>query len=390
MASLLQRLGQGLGQGLQMAGKIGLEEQREKRLAAIRENAAQTAAARADKRDVKLRKWSQADAQTAGIAQGQRDISLRELKLQDDQIASDRLDARSQTKITSQETIAANKLAAQDKRDASKLEDPYADEINAAEDKQFGIDAVKAQNKWEFGSETDFDTFGGNKERAAVFAESAQALARKNGTLEEFKAEFAAKDWGYIQELAREKQGKQPEKTAAAPPVKQQAQDNYTLEQIFNDVGRSGKAVNKTTIANGILKDPKFTDKVKREAKAFLKGDKKPVPKTTIKPKADKFTDKENWWLEPNLPVDAAEQMTPKQWDDRVRNINTEQAKAKTVKAKAKTVKAESKAKALEEVDTLFDTLSRSDQQKWLRANYQYLTIGQRKELNARRKKNDI
>lgn len=104
------------------------------------------------------------------------------------------------------------------------------------------------------------------------------------------------------------------------------------------------------------------------------------------KPKAPEFTEQPDWWLKPDLPIDAAKKMTPEQWQQRTRGILSEQETAESERKSTERQKQEDLAKARviarQEANTVFPTLTGDERRDWLIKNYQHFTLEERKQLN--------
>lgn len=252
MPSLFQRLGQGLGQGLQMAGKMGLEEAREKRLAAIREKAAGTA--RGEDRTFRTSEREASQEFQLKLAGAKSDDKPDKVKFKDID------DMTGKTVITYEsgkreeydpETDITTTLG------AGKGE---LTEESKNEDTEWGEKMANREAGFFSGDTSDFPIFK-DETKAAEAATQFRSNARKSGKLDEFDTEFVKKGWSYIQELA----GGTTEKTPAKKADKKTSGD---LMKIFKDFENKDY----DAIANQIVNDPNAPEGLKQEARDYLKG----------------------------------------------------------------------------------------------------------------------
>ncbi len=253
MPSLLQRLGQGLGQGLQIAGQMGLEEQREKRLAKIREQAASSA-----------RKEDQAfrtSEREAGQAFQKEMATLKGAST----AKPDKVKSETTDEMTGRSTItfeSGKQLDYDPETDAYTTRGKGTGTVSEAskgEDIAWGEKMANREAGLLSGDEADFPYFK-DETKAAEAAAQFRSNARTAGTLEEFDTEFAKRGWSYIQELAG------GDTTTATKPADKSVGDS--LMAIFKDFDKKDY----DGIANQIINDAGAPESLKREARDYLKG----------------------------------------------------------------------------------------------------------------------
>ncbi len=96
----------------------------------------------------------------------------------------------------------------------------------------------------------------------------------------------------------------------------------------------------------------------------------------TAEPQAPEpqFTDQENWWLSPDIPTEAAEQMSTEQWSERISHLKDQRVEKQANSEKARSM-------ALGEMRNVFPKLNRNEKTEWFKRNAQHLTNDERKEL---------
>ena len=253
MPSLLQRLGQGLGQGMQMVGQMGLEEQREKRLAAIREKSAGTARKEEQTFRTGEREAGQEFQKEMATLKGEKPAAADKVKFRD--VNED----TGKTIITYESGKREEWDPETDTtRELGKGKGTVSEE-SKGEDISWGEKMANRQAGLMSGDESDFPFFK-DETKAAEAASQFRSNARKAGTLDDFDTEFAKRGWGYIQELAGGDTS-----TAAKAEVKKAG---GALMSIFKDFDKKDY----DGIANQIISDPSAPESLKQEARDYLKG----------------------------------------------------------------------------------------------------------------------
>lgn len=272
MASLLSRIGLGLGQGLQTIGQMGMDEQREKRLMKIREGYRSGAATQqqefqsgATKQQQEFRSGEAGAQREFAAGENEKDrqsrISLASKKAGEkpDQVLKTAVD-----EMTGIETItfkSGKQVDYDPESDTSTVRGEgkgKLSEESIAADKDWADKMANREAGTFSGDEADFPVFK-SEEKASEAAAQFRNNARKAGTLDDFDTEFAKKGWGYIQELAGGGQSK-------AAPSKKEAGTN--LMEIFKDFDSKDY----DGIANQIIKDPNASKQLKDEARDYLSG----------------------------------------------------------------------------------------------------------------------
>jgi hypothetical protein len=201
MPSLLQRLGMGLGQAAETLGKIGLERQREDRLAKLQAAAQQSNQAFSTSERMAGQEFD------AGEKQKDRDARLAELKTStagkektgtwrlstnDEGVKSLVNDLTGEVKDYDEETDSFKILG------AGK---PASTDETKAEDQSWGAKVASREASLFSSDATDFPIFK-SEDKAAEAAAQFRSNARKAGKLDEFDTQYAKKGFEYINELA--------------------------------------------------------------------------------------------------------------------------------------------------------------------------------------------
>jgi len=258
MPSLLERIGRGLGQALTTVGTMSLEEQREARLAKMREGYRAEAA----KDEQAFRKSEREATQEFQAAEAEKDRQSRLSATEAKGTKPDKVKSETTDELTGKSTItfeSGKQLDYDPETDTYKVRGEGEAEISdesKAEDMKWGEQMANRQAGYFSGDESDFPYFK-SEERAAEAAAQFRSNARKAGTLDEFDTEFAKRGWEYIQELAGDKPKKSKTKEAGR-----------SLMNIFKDFDKSDY----DGIATQIVNDPSAPEMLKQEARDYLKG----------------------------------------------------------------------------------------------------------------------
>lgn len=258
MPSLLQRLGKGLGEGLVTVGKIGLEEQREARLAKLREG--HRAGAAKEEREFRTGEREASEKFKASEAEKDRQARLQAATTKG--AKPDKVKKEETDELTGRSVItfeSGKQLEYDPETDTYKARGKgMADlsEESKAEDMAWGEKVANRQAGIFSGDEADFPHFK-SEERAAEAAAQFRSNARREGKLEEFDTQFAKKGWNYIQELAGVESKEMPDMKAGT-----------NLMKIFKDFERKDY----DAIAQQIVSDPNAPAKLKSEAKDYLRN----------------------------------------------------------------------------------------------------------------------
>ncbi|MEE8115385.1 MAG: hypothetical protein V3T23_13655 [Nitrososphaerales archaeon] len=365
MANLFERLGLGVGKALTTLGTLSLESRRAERLEKIRSGEAKT------EREFRISEREAAQKFRAGESK-----LTREATAAVDEVTDTKTDDYGNITTTYRSGRMELWTKATDKITVLGKGQPGTTDESEAEDLDWGKAKAARQAGWLSRDKSDF-TYFKTEERAAEAAARFRMNARKAGTLDEFDTEFAKSGWKYIQELA----SGDKETGVAKPGKTKQPKKVTSLEDIF--VGEKATAKSRQNeIAQDILDATDASDPLNKQARKFLST---AAPTAKAKPKKEeKFTDKENWWLDPgSLPIDARKEMTSEKWAERSKMLGRTQTESK---AESKAAKEKSTKQAVEESKTVFPDLSKKEQAKWILEFIGFLSKDQRKELLRTRK----
>ena len=265
MASLFERLGRGLGKGLEVAGTMGMEEQRQSRLTRMREQFSSGEAGTqrdfttgervaSEEFQAKESALDRASREKAAEAKGTSSAKPDKVKFRttDEDTGKTTLTMESGEELEHDPETDTYKVKGEGKGDLS-------DEAKGL-DIAWGEKMANRQAGFFSGDESDFRVFK-TEEKGAEAATQFRNNARKAGTLDEFNTEFAKKGWKYIQELAGDTV--EPKTT---PTKTKKVGDG--LMGIFKDFEKTDY----DGIANQILSDKNAPESLKKEARDYLKG----------------------------------------------------------------------------------------------------------------------
>lgn len=261
MASLFERLGKGLGQGLQMAGQMGLEEQRMARIEKLR--AGREAASTKTSQEFKTSERESSQDFEREMAKN-KTKSARPDEVQGTPVV-DEMTGKVRT------TYKSGRMTEYDPetdttRDLGQGKGALTDE-SKAEDKDWAEKMANREAGLFSGDTSDFPLFK-SEEKAAEAAAQFRSNARKDGTLDEFDTEFAKQGWKYIQDLAGGTKMPEKDRPLTKRTKDKPKKDNKGLMRIFKDFEKTDY----DGIANQIIADPKAPEALKQEARDFLKG----------------------------------------------------------------------------------------------------------------------
>ena len=269
MASLFSRLAKGLGEGMQVVGQMGLEEQRQKRYAKMQETSRSAAAQESREFSTSERKAS--EKFTASEKALDRDARLQGRESQDKVKFRDIDEMSGKTTITYEsgrreeydpETDTTRSLG----EGKAKLSDE-----SKGEDKTWGEKMANREAGTFSGDASDFPLFK-SEEKAAEAAAQFRSNARRKGTIDKFDTEFAKRGWSYIQELAQPVDETKALQTLADNAAKEQRAStkgdaaSEGLMAIFKDFDSKDY----DGIANQIIADSTAPEALKKEARDYL------------------------------------------------------------------------------------------------------------------------
>jgi hypothetical protein len=202
MPSLLQRLGMGLGEAAQTIGKVGLDQQREDRLAKARAASQKSSQEFATSERIAGQEFASAESSKQIDSRIEAAVTKAKDTFSDEEFFEPVVDILTGgMTLTSKkgrvfelnqttnkfERIGTGEI--QVNEDTKALDVAEGNEIAATQAKAFNLDS------------TDFPVFGTQKAAAKAVTQF-RINARKAGTLDEFDTQLAAKGFDYINELA--------------------------------------------------------------------------------------------------------------------------------------------------------------------------------------------
>ncbi len=142
-----------------------------------------------------------------------------------------------------------------------------------------------------------------------------------------------------------------------------------------------GKA-SETEILNSIIKDNRLSAATREDAKLRLSSTPQvdihqkipPREDTTPEPVKEKFTDKADWHLLPNVPTEARKQMTAAMKKERFAFYDAKRDKDKVSLSENKEI-------AKNELKTLYPTMTDDEKTKWRSENLKYLDSSDRRAI---------
>lgn len=259
MASLLERIARGAGEGLKLVGQMGLEEQRQARLDKMKEASRAVTAKEGREFETRERKASETFRASESALDRKARVEASKVKgAKPDTVKFRDTDDMSGKTIITYESGKREEYDPQTDttRILGKGKGKLTEESKGV-DVKWGKKMAARESGYLSFDESDFPLFK-SEEKAAEAAAQFRSNARRAGTIDEFNTKFAKKGWSYIQELAGDG-------TTAKPTAKKTGEGLMSIFKDFDQNDYSG-------IANQIVADPKSPEYLKKEARDYLSG----------------------------------------------------------------------------------------------------------------------